>query len=126
MDDMKCDHTNGYVCWETRDKVTGARIEYVLWVDPDANEWATVDMPPRLSGGEVAKTVHRAQEIIVDVISATFWVLKAPVTIPPLRPSRQEEQEATNKPCEECKQPQTCRRLDYCAAHRGPFGQRAP
>jgi hypothetical protein len=123
---MRCDHTNGYLGWDCRDKVTNQQFKYVAWVDPDAKEFCTYEYPFRIVGNEAATSVHRAQEIVVDLPACTFWVLKAPVTIPPLRPSRQEEQGPTNKPCEECKQPQTCRRLDYCAAHRGPFGQRAP
>ena len=123
---MRCDHSNGYGAWIVRDKVTNQTVPYVLWVDPDLKEWATMDLPPRLSGHEVAHTVHRAQEITVDLAACTFWVLKAPVTIPPLRPSRQEDQPPTNQPCQDCCQPETCRRLDFCAAHRGPFGKRAP
>ncbi len=124
---MRCDASNGYAGWTVREQVIGCAYEDVLWVDPDVNEFCTIDRPIRLIGGlEVATTVHRAQEIIVDLSGTTFWIVKAPVFVAPLSSGRQQEQEPTGQACADCCQEETCRRVNYCAAHRGPFGERAP
>ena len=123
---MKCDASNGFAGWVLRDRVTGDRIDYVLWVDPDANEYRAMDMPARFVNGEVAATTHKVADITVDLSALTFWFQRAPATVTPLSPGWQDEQERTDQPCQECCQESVCRRTGWCAAHRGPFGERAP
>ena len=122
---MKCDHTNGYVGWKLRDVVTNQEVPYVLWVDPDANTYATLDTPPRIDWktGEVAQTVHKVKSFIVDVPACTFWFEKLPLTVAPFTPSRSLPKQPTNRPCDVCCQPETCKRIDYCAAYRRRFGE---
>ena len=122
---MKCDASNGFAGWVLRDRVTGDSVDYVLWVDPDANEYCAMDVPVRRVGGEIASTVHKAADITVDLAGLTFWFQPAPVVVAPLS-TGQQEQERTDQPCQECCQPETCKRIDYCAAHRCGFGERAP
>ena len=123
---MRCDHSNGYLGWTVVDSVTGIRFEYVLWVDPDAKEFCTMDTPARAIGNEIAKTVHKAQEIETDPVHMRFIVTKAPIVVAPLSRGRQHTPERSDQPCADCRQPHTCRRIHYCAAHRSDFGAVAP
>lgn len=112
------------------DLATGAEVYGVMWVDDTTLEYATLRYPVVFTDGWGAD-IHKATAVRVDYVNKRIEVNTppahtAPVTIPPLRPSKQEEQGSTNRPCEECKQPGTCKRLDYCAAHRCAFGERAP
>jgi hypothetical protein len=121
---MKCDYRNGYAGWTVRDVVTNQPEPYVIWVDPDDNTYATVDTPTRIDWktGEVAQTVHRVKDFIIDVPACTFWFEKLAVTVPPLR-SGNDPKVPTNKPCDACRQPETCKRIDFCAAYRCRFGE---
>jgi hypothetical protein len=123
---MKCDQSNGYAGWTVCDRVTNEPVAYVVWVDPDDKTFCTIDVPPRVIGNEYAKTTHQCSEITVDFASTTFWVVKAPLQVAQLSPGRQQQQEPSNQPCPECCQPDTCKRIDYCAAHRCGFGETAP
>lgn len=120
---MKCDGLNGYAGWKVCEKVTNQQEVWALWADPDANTYATMDQPPRvLATGEMAHTVHKVKDITVDVLSCTFWIERLAVTVAPLSRGRQGPKEPSNKPCEACRQPETCKRIDYCAAYRCRFG----
>jgi hypothetical protein len=125
---MKCDGSNGYAGWLLCDRVTNLPVPSVLWVDPDANEYCTVDEPVRINwrNGEVARTVHRVKDIAVDFSATTFWFERAPVLVAPLSAGRQQQDESTDRPCADCCQPEACRRICYCAAHRCGFGETAP
>lgn len=119
---MICDSSNGYAGWTAVDSVTGIAIDYVLWVDPDALEFCTM----AFRAWPVTKTIHKAQSISIEPFYKKFVVTKAAVIVQPLSAGRQDMTEPTGKPCAECCQEETCRRLDYCAAHRCGFGERAP
>jgi hypothetical protein len=123
---MKCDAANGYAGWKVVDLATGGLVDHVVWVDPETKSYCTVDQPFRIVAGEVAKTVHVANDITEDFTSMTFWMARRAVLVAPLSAGRQQQEESTGKPCADCCQPEACRRIDYCAAHRGPFGERAP
>lgn len=123
---MKCTASNGYAGWLVREESTGDKIENVVWIDPDLLVYCAYDEPLRIIGVEVARTVYRVQDIRVDRAASTFWIKRAPVMVAPLSPGRQQDQQPTDKPCADCCQPDTCRRIDYCAAHRCDFGAKAP
>lgn len=120
---MKCDYRNGYAGWTVRDIVTNQQEPYVIWVDPDDNTYATVDQPFRIDWktNSVAQTIHHVKDFIVDVQACTFWFEKLAVTVAPLRSSNGPKP-PTDQPCAVCCQPETCRRIDFCAAYRCRFG----
>lgn len=122
---MRCDGNNGYAGWKVCDVVTSQPVPYVVWVDPDDNTYCTMDQPTRINWrtGEIAQTVHHVKDFTVDVIACTFWYEKLPVTVAPLSPGRQQDQRPSNRPCDACRQPETCKRIDYCAAYRCRFGE---
>lgn len=117
---------NGYAGWEAIDKITGLRIKDVLWVDPEDKSYCTIDEPYRVVAGEVAHTVYRCSEVTADLPAMRFWIVRTPTVVAPLNPGRQQAPERTDQPCADCCQPDTCKRIDYCAAHRCAFGERAP
>lgn len=117
---------NGYAGWKVVDAATGMIWPDVLWVNPDAKQFCTIDMPLRTVGNELATTVHAAEIITADFPAMTFWVRRPAVLVAPLSPGRQADQEPPGKPCADCCQPQACERTGWCAAHRGTFGERAP
>jgi hypothetical protein len=124
---MICSASNGYSGWLVRDSITNEKIEFVEWIDPDSKTYCATDFPWRAgSSGVLLNTVYRCASIIVDLPACTFWVTKAPATVAPLSPGRQQDQQPTDKPCPDCCQEETCRRLDWCAAHRCDFGAKAP
>ncbi len=123
---MKCDAASGYFGWRVVDLATGHKIEHVIWVDPQMKVYCTADQPFRVIAGEVAKTIHVAADITEDFTSMTFWVARRAVTVAPLSAGRQAEQEPSGQPCPDCCQPDACRRICYCAAHRCGFGEAAP
>lgn len=123
---LKCHAMNGYAGWLVREESSGDRINHVIWVDPDLKTYCAHDVPFSVVGAELASTVYAVEDIRTDHAGKTFWIKRAAVTVAPLSPGRQQAQEPTNKPCPECCQEETCRRLDWCAAHKCGFGERAP
>jgi hypothetical protein len=112
---------NGYADFKVIDDATRAEIAGFTWVDDVRLEYEAYVLPARYgcNGGLATEIVkvsavsvnHAAREIHVN----TPQPIMLTVTVgAPVRAVRA---------CTECRQEETCRRIDYCAAYRCGFGR---
>jgi hypothetical protein len=104
------------------DMATGTSIVDALWVDDTALEYATTEPPVLQSNGywtvSFGWVIHKVTAVRVDYVNKRIEVNTPPAqTAPWPFPTSQ------GKQCDACCQPQTCQRIDFCAAYRCRFGQ---
>jgi hypothetical protein len=116
---MRMDRRSGFAGYTVIDDATGTTLHEVAWVDDVALEVATVAQPPRIdfSTLEIALDIVKVTRVAVDYAAEVIHLND------PVRPWTVVAQVSEPKPCEDCCQPETCRRIDFCAQYRCGFGE---
>jgi hypothetical protein len=112
---------NGYADFKVIDDAKRAEIAGFTWVDDVRLEYEAYVLPARYgcNGGlatEIVKVTavivnHAAREIHVNTPQPIMLTVAVGAPVRAVRA------------CAECRQEETCRRIDYCAAYRCGFGQ---
>lgn len=97
------------------DDATGQELRYVMWVDDATLEYSTHTMPVQIVGDEVVTVVVKVTRVHVDWAARVIHVNEPPRVI-------QAQEGHIERPCDECRQESTCRRISYCAQYRCAFG----
>lgn len=118
---MRMDNRNGFGGYIVIDLATASEIKEVLWVDDTALVYATLLIPWVTLTGEINEEIHKVTAVRVDYVNKRIEVntpaaQAAPWPFPTSQP----------KACHECCQPETCKRLDFCMAHKCVFGDANP
>ncbi len=119
---MRMDNKSGFAGFIVVDLATGMKIDGVVWVDDTTMEYATAIVPYVVSDGEFAVDIHKVTAVRVDYVNKRIEVNTAtPQTQTPWPFPTSEP-----KACFECTMPETCKRLDFCMAHKCSFGDANP
>jgi hypothetical protein len=116
---MRMTALNGFYGFPVVDLSTGYEIPVVMWVDDTTLEYATLRFPLMTANGDIfTEDIHKVTAVRVDYVNKRIEVNTPPAqTAPWPFPTSQ------GKQCDACCQPQTCQRIDFCAAYRCRFGQ---
>jgi hypothetical protein len=116
---MRMGPSTGFVGFTVIDDATGKTLREVVWVDDVALEAATLARPLRVDilTLKAAVDVMKVTRVAVDYAAEVIHLND------PVRPWTLVTQTSEPKPCDECRQPETCRRTDFCAQYRCGFGE---
>lgn len=115
---MRIESSSGLI-FTVIDLVTGTKIENVMWVDDAALEYAVVRIPVVIVDDQFEVDIHKVTAVRVDYVNKRIEVNTAtPQTQTPWPFPTSEP-----KACFECCQPETCKRIDMCVAHKCRFGE---
>lgn len=115
---MRMDKVSGFYGFTTVDLSTGAEIANVVWADDTTLEYATLRLPYWVDpSGVVSVDVHKVTAVRVDYVNKRIELNTLPAQTPWPFPTSEP------KACHECHQPETCKRIDFCAAHKCRFGE---
>ena len=118
---MRMTPLNGYLGCDVIDS-DGSKIQRVAWVDDTTQQYACFEEPARYVGYELAVIVKSVTGVRVDHADKKIYINSGIVSkvaclltvAPEIR---------TVRPCTECRQEETCRRISYCAAFKCGFGE---
>lgn len=96
------------------DDATGKTVDNWSWIDPRALEYCYFD-GTFIWGGLVTETA-KVSRVLVNYVAREIHVNELPM---PQVAGQVRELHA----CNECTQPDTCRRIHYCAAWKCGFGE---
>jgi hypothetical protein len=112
----------GFYGFTVLDMATGTTVAEVQWVDDSTMEYATTVPAVLRADGfwEVTFgwTTHKVTAVRVDYVNK-----RIEVNTPAAQASPWPFPTSQGKQCDACCQPDTCKRIDFCAAYRCRFGQ---
>lgn len=110
--------TFGFAGFKVFDLGTGTYLDRVMWVDDTALEYATLSDPVVIEDDQFKVDVHKVSSVRVDYVNRVITVDSGAGVWPfPTTPAKE------GKACDECCQPETCKRIDYCARYKCRFGE---